>query len=362
MDRHILDIIPGLQAFKILVSQIVCQERPSAVKPESAAKFANRLRWINGDNEATILLKILPFLIKDGRRIPAPQEQQEESGNSKYVDEDFELGGLQFSADREFTRGFLPNMYADAGFEAKVANEMAKVHGMRNPKPDRVYGLMRTQLSRLEGAMLRPETKTLISHVPNMVAAFFIIEGKASNGSMARAMVQACRGGTSRVHVVRILLGSTGQLEDEKDGPCTKSYVYSATLDDACMYIWVHFALVTGVAAGQKKVEYCMEMIMCCMFRHENALTQLRGACHNILDWGIRGRMTDVRNQYETIVAYETNWMQQAAIQSQRDAEQREADRKNKQKSYNKQWYDNRKRRASAMSGSPSESGSGNGN
>jgi hypothetical protein len=323
---------PALASFRKTVTQVVDERRESGVKPGSEAKYERRLQWSSDDNEDTVLLKLLPCIIKDGRQVRAPLADntqndgeapegsaQDRDTNDVYAHVDFEEVGLQFSSNRQFARTYLPNIFDDQGFEAKVARELAKEQGMKNPKPDRIYGLDCDQLPIPKGNLLRPETRSLITLVPNMKDAFFIIEGKSSNGgNMTKAAEQACRAGACLVFSQRRLLAWTGHKD--VDGPDERTYVYSATMDANCMMIWVHFAVVRVLEDGSKDVNFYMEWIYSKTYRENDALLYLRGVCHNILDWGLGARKKALEERYRQIIEFDGRLMKDTALRSKVEA------------------------------------------
>lgn len=325
----------GFEQFCEQVMQVTNGTRASTVKAESAAKFKSRLQWTSDDNEDTILQKLIPCIIKDGRSVQAMSTEKRadedalnapeqpfriaQSGQTRedkieYVVENFEVGGLQFSTNRQFKRTYLPNVFDDRDFEAVVVGELAKEKGMTNPKPDRVYGLNMGELLRPRGYTLRSETKDLITLVPNMVYAFFLIEGKSSGGDMTKAMEQACRGACCLVIALRELLRISGRVEES--GPDWETYVYSATMDGNSMMIWVHFAVVSGSPEGIKNVEIHMELIFAKHFRDNDALLTLRQVCHNILDWGIGERKASFKKLYGQVASVEGPMIVAEAVKS----------------------------------------------
>lgn len=324
---------PALADFRRIVTQVVDERRKSGVKHGSEARFERRLQWSSDDNEDTVLLKLLPCIINDNRQVRAPladhdrnngeapegSEQQDQDANNAYVHEDFEEVGLQFSSNRQFAQTNLPNTFDDQGFEAKIARELAKEQGMRYPKPDRIYGLDCDQVPIPKGNLLRPETRSLITLVPNMKDAFFVIEGKASNGgNMTRAAEQACRAGTCLVFSQRQLLAWTGH--EDVEGPDERTYIYSATMDANCMMFWVHFAVVTVLKDGSKDVNFYMEWIYSKTYRENDALLYLRGVCHNILDWGVGARKKALGERYKQIIEFDGHLMKDAALRSKVEA------------------------------------------
>ncbi|KAL8795290.1 MAG: hypothetical protein Q9182_007549, partial [Xanthomendoza sp. 2 TL-2023] len=310
VDKHILDR-PAVASFREHVMQVIDYARPSAIKAESERRWQKRTENLQLHNEATMLDFILPNLIKINRQVPAedpfardpftrkdssaqedfstPPESsnhQEASGHQSAdeVMEDFIDDGMTWNVDCEFQRTYLPNAYRLIGYEKEIATILAKERGIKNPKPDRIYGRALGSIPAPALPMLRDETKQLLNIVPNMNHPFFIIEGVQSNGTMAKAINQACRGGTVAVYTQRLLLAATNQpCIDE--GPDHENYVYTATINDTSMSFYVTFAFI-----HEGNVAFHMEHIYTNAFRAKDGLLYLRRICHNILDWGLRTR------------------------------------------------------------------------
>lgn len=144
-DKGVLDE-PTMANFRDLVMQVANTERPSGRKPKSEKRWQNRTRKITVHNEATMMDHILPLLIKVGRQVPVEGSfTQEESSMDQAAYhsmwEDFEDSGLDWTVDQEFSRTYLPNTCSQVGYDAEIARALAKERGIKNPKPDRTYGL-----------------------------------------------------------------------------------------------------------------------------------------------------------------------------------------------------------------------------
>lgn len=144
VDKRLLEK-PDMANFRDLVMDVADTQRPSGRKPESEKRWQNRTEKIRVHTEATMLDHILPLLIKVGRQVPVqgPLTQESSLGEKVYHSmwEDFEDSGLDWTVDREFRRTFLPNTYRKVGYDEQIAKALAKERGMKNPKPDRLYGL-----------------------------------------------------------------------------------------------------------------------------------------------------------------------------------------------------------------------------
>ena len=297
------------KAFEDKFKTVARDSRHSAIKPGSAKRFDNHLKWASKDNEITVLLKLIPCIIKDSRSIlvdtpPGLTKSGEEDVTSSLVlDEDFWEAGLQICADRQFSNTYYPYVIEDKTFEEKVAKKFAKESGMTDPKPDRIYGLNLDQIPFPPGFLPRPQITNLINIVPNQKDSWFFIEGKSSNGSMEKANQQACRVGVCLVHTQRMLLLYTGFPDVQ--GVDERTYVYSATMDNDHMFFWVHFAHVQINEDGSKNVTFHMEYVYSKDYMMDDALMDLRRVCHNILDWGLGERKEALTKRYEQVYNFE---------------------------------------------------------
>ncbi len=291
VDTQLLDE-PEMASFRDIVMSVAQADRPSGRKPESEKRWQNRIKKSQSYNEATMLGHILPLVIKTSRQAPGQHSvtHQESSGHQQFDEgsEDFEDSGLDWMIDQEFLRTYLPNAYTGAGYDEEISKSLAKDRGMKNPKPDRTYGLVDNAIPRPKNhaALLRDQTKELMNAIPGLKHVFSLIEGVASSGSMVNSINQACRGGTVAVIIQRLLLAKMGQLWMEP-GPDRKTYVYTATIDSSNMNFWVNFAYVKVSDTGAPTVSYHMEHVFTYAFRSTDALLYLRRVCHNILDWGV---------------------------------------------------------------------------
>lgn len=321
---------PEHAIFRDTVMEVVKNERASGVRNGSQQKFKNHLQWIPDDNEDTIMVKLLPCIIKDGRgkrasfadNVSAQQDHAGEAAMKEYMDD-----GLQFSVNRQFSETYLPLASADTEFKGKVARELAKGRGIKQAKPDRIYGLNLDQFHTQKDKTLRPQTESWITIVPNMTDSFLVFEGKASNGNMAKAREQASRVGTCLVFAQRELLDHTGHVD--KQGADDRTYVYSATMDADCWHFWVHFAVVAFRADGTKDVNYHMECIYSTTYYQEDSLLRLRRVCHNILDWGLGARKKMLEKRYQSIYDHDERWLKQESQKTDADTQQVKRRKKN---------------------------------
>lgn len=331
---------PGMAAFREKVMSVADEQRPSGRKPESELKWQNRTKKLAVYNEATMLEHVLPLLIKDGRHLSVQGPATEQWSSNQGLDnvwEDFDNSGLDWTVDQEFHNSFLPNAYSQIGYEEKIAKELAKQKGMKNPKPDRAYGFAIDSIPPPQGlpALLRDETQALLDATPNLRHVFFLLEAVSSAGSMTKAINQACRGGTVAVVIQRRLLAGIGQPQMD-EGPDQKTYVYTATIDDSNMSFWVNFAFVHVPQFGEPYVTYHMELVYTYALRSNDAVLYLRRVCHNILDWGVRTRRPMLETRCQQMYEFERRVIEAdaARVQELAAAAEQEQGGKGKKRKY----------------------------
>lgn len=320
MEQHNMYLTQGkldeplFSDFKTKVAAVIEVERGSTMKPSSVKKVHNKANAAMFNNEDTLLSNVLPGIIKEKRSIT--HEDPNNPGETITTIEDFEDTGLGVTQNREFRRNCLPNAYSVLGHDDRIARNLAKKEGVLNPKPDRVYGVVRERHPVPRGMKIRTSTHELLEIVSNLIFGFFIIEGKSSSGSMTTAALQALRGTTALVYSQRTVLISTKQLAADGGaiGVDDQTFVYSCTMDGNVMKFFVTFACVED-SNGTKVTSYYMEHLATEAYSSsDDAPARLRKICHNILDWGVRTRHATLEERCAAVYAYDDNAIKQEAL------------------------------------------------
>lgn len=345
-------------AFRKQILDIVDGKRLSFMSVGSAKKFSSKLSQTADDNEDTFLYHVLPAIIKESRTIksrvpdkalgcpdvvealeqlqsdtetgaeddweqlsyPEMQdkgnhghEQQEdehsranEPETGQECGEDFELvveefaqSGVTVKINRELRKDFLPHQPNKPDTELHKA--MAKVNGMKNAKPDRVYGIQIDKYPIPDDVDISVLMNILLEIVPLLHWPFFIIEGKSDSGSVIEAANQACRGGASIINASQGLLREIGEPSVSGFGPDTRTFMFSATISPAVMEIWVHWAEYRG----KEHTLFHMHKLRTHALGDDNTPGKLRKIIHNILDWGCGERFEGIKKIYDKIFDYE---------------------------------------------------------
>ena len=296
MEKHML--FQGSSAwdnypdFKQHVRSVVHVTRPSGVKARSVKKLQEKSEFYKGANEDTILREILPLIIKPERRVYKIGNDVTEKDVEQWTVEDYWEDGLGVEVNRLFRKmDLLPNAYLDLGLAKQLAEALAKEDGMKEPKPDCVYGIRPTRFPKPDGTL---HTHPYLEIVRQIHQAFLIVEGKSEQGQISQAENQACRGAATLINAARMLLSELGV--DDVVGPDSRTYIYSVIQDAKIMEIYVHWAEV-----GTGPVRYHMNRICSKSLNDDSALEVLRRALHNILDWGLVDRYEDLKQRYDIL-------------------------------------------------------------
>ena len=327
----------------------------------SAQKFSKKLRQTALDNEDTFLYNVLPTIIKESRAIKSrvPDKalrcqdvvealeqlqsdtevgaevdlkqrssceiqdtgnhecEQQSDGQSRAsepevgqafveefesVVEEFAESGVAVKVNRELRRDFLPqplNKLKEP--DAELHKAMAKVNGMKNAKPDRVYGIQIDKYPIPDDVNISVLMNLLLEIVPLLHWPFFIIEGESGSGSMDEAANQACRGGASIINASQGLLKEIGEPTVSGSGPDSRTFMFSATVSPTVMEIWVHWAEYRE----KGHTLFHMHKLRALALNDDDAAPKLRKIIHNILDWGCGERFEGMKKVYDKIFDYE---------------------------------------------------------
>ena len=300
--------------FEQRLRDIINDERLSAMKKKQLGEFEKVSRNVERLGEDTFVGSLLPLIINrkyTGIRDMSDQEAAEiikkldslEGSEREAMQKEYLYttklwidDGLFTTINSEFRTTLLPNKYSDhLGFEPELAKAMAKREGMKNPKPDFIYGVHPDCFPTKLNVMLSPETRTILEISPALFHPFLLIEGKADRGSMAEAQNQACRGGATVINAERILREKIGQLVTQ--GVDETTAIFSATVAPGLMEIWVHWAEIIG----KDDILFHMNRLASKALNDKEQVVGLRRILHNILQWGCTTRRGDLNTFHEKL-------------------------------------------------------------
>jgi len=193
------------EAFRDSVTTLVHGARDSAMRVESANRFQNRREKLRSRNEATLMGSLIAMLMKNSRTSVEVHEA---------VIRDFDTDFLDKNLDMEFNRGCVP--IPDLSTDTLLGSLLAKSPGIKNPKPDIVYGI---SMEALTPEQLITANKLIESSQlsPGILYPFLIFEWKSAKGLFTEAQDQARRCGAALVNALAKLTSFT-DLEAEQAG------------------------------------------------------------------------------------------------------------------------------------------------
>ena len=217
----------------------------------------------------------------------------------RYIYRDLYLeGGVTVALDQEFPRSLILSIHSDPDSEEAMAEELAKIAGMKNPKPDYIVGSDPDNVPRLGDVPMPGNVRALLDICQGMETPFLIVEGTQDLGSVVEAQDQARRGGATLVNAARMLRATVEELPDI-EGPDEKSFVFSFTMSPEGVEFWVHW--YQGPA---EKQFFHMNRIATHLLYDYEDIDGIRQKLHNIIEWGAITRLYERQCLYDSIRAY----------------------------------------------------------
>lgn len=266
--------------------------RASAMKAESVEHIESWIEKNYTRPEDDIMWQLLPMIVPEKSSAPGA-----DAGvyNVKWFSED----GSVVSRNQQFLTDLLPFRQTDAEKKILTKSLVKELFpGMTNAKPDFTYGIREEQHPDIRSERYTPHTRALMAVAPYLVHPFLIVEGKSSNGSMTDAENQAIRGGATLVNARRMLNAKANMCDAL--GPDKKSFVFTVTMDTDLARIWINWCEIQSMEGVDGKEElyetFHMNSLDAFMLRGQrNNLAEMRKVLHNVIDWGLWGRMKEIK-------------------------------------------------------------------
>lgn len=297
-DRLAYNRYPTLQT---KVKKIIGVERESAMKPSSIRRMQEKKEYYGRLNEDTIMLHLFPLVAKDTRTVKPDfdHNEHEQSQGAGYLDREWFDDGLVKTVNVEFGKTLLPSKFAAINIEAEMTKALAKISGMKNPKPDYLFGIRVNRFPVPPDVIVTAETTALLEISKGTHHPFLIVEGKADRGSIAEAENQACRGGATLVNAARRLRTMVSQ--PEVVGADERTFVFSCVMSPFVIEVRVHWCEVKA----NNECEYHMNVVASSSINDDEGLIRLRRVLHNILEWGCIDRYKELEHLHAELYEYE---------------------------------------------------------
>ncbi|KAL8804461.1 MAG: hypothetical protein Q9182_002566 [Xanthomendoza sp. 2 TL-2023] len=289
-----------------LIESIITSERPSGVKPASAAKISAYRAEYARHNEATFLHIMWPLLMKDGYHAVKDSahftnEEKDLIQAEDTIYKDFLTNeGIVMTLDTDILRDMIPSIHEEVEFETNLAKALAKDKDkkMKNPRPDYAYGFSPSALPGPIGVPIPGLILAMMDIAPRTRHAFFFAEGKPDGGSVAAAEDQARRGGATLVGAHRDLIATVKELPDVP-GPDLDTVVFSVTISPQGYGFYVHWYEGPSTKALYHMTKFD-EVSLYGKANHE----KIRRNLHNIIEWGSTKRCYELKLLHEQIATW----------------------------------------------------------
>ncbi|KAI4096010.1 MAG: hypothetical protein LQ344_001244 [Seirophora lacunosa] len=312
-EEGVLDAYPQ---FKAQVKAIINPARHSQIGPMEFADVQLTIQTYKYQNEATLLNRLLPFLIKDSRLIQISSGPTELNQDPTTVIEEqltekdrdvvwearsFLRSGLITLVDTFFNNASLPLIHDDPELAGELEKAIKQDDHLTKPMPDRSYAVDPAHCNFPEDFCIPVDIETYLQVAEDVYHIFFVIEGRQDQGSQLEAINQACRDGAALVHVARLLRERLGIADVV--GADNRTFVFSATISHSLMEVWVHWAEVFP-PEQQRRPKFHMTLLASKAVNDEKDFRDLKKMLHNILDWGVGMRKDGLQPLHDRIVEY----------------------------------------------------------
>ncbi|KAL8900674.1 MAG: hypothetical protein Q9207_005577 [Kuettlingeria erythrocarpa] len=314
-DEGALDAHP---VFKAQLKAIIDPARRSTISSSELGDVKLTIQKYRYKNEATLLDRLLPFLIKDSRLIhipagptdsvqgPGPTTVTEDELTEKDKDivceaKSFLRSGLITLVDTFFNNAPLPFIHDDPELAEELEKAIKRDDHLTKPKPDRSYGIDPSHCIFPEDFRMPVHIEMLLQVAEDVYHIFLVVEGKQDQGTPLEAINQACRDGAALVYAARLLRQLLGM--PDVVGADDRTFVFSATISHGLMEVWVHWAEVFPKEQGRLP-KFHMDLLASKAIGDEKHFMELRKMLHNILDWGVGRRKDELQPLHDRVVQY----------------------------------------------------------
>lgn len=205
----------------------------------------------------------------------------------KYWDKDH----LRKARDEYFAQVCVPVI--DTKDNDLLATLLAKLPGMKTPKPDLAYGFGGPGTF----SEIKREINDLYPHFSEvsklLYHTFFIAEFKSHQGSTEDAENQTCRGGASTTSATIGLKGLAGIVDSDDGHDDDGSLAFSLAMTPTLAGLYVH----RDGCSRNGEPAYHMYSVSSYVLGQEDDYPRLRTAINNMLAWGV-----DMRKAYIKVV------------------------------------------------------------
>ncbi|KAL8908291.1 MAG: hypothetical protein Q9207_000913 [Kuettlingeria erythrocarpa] len=262
------------------VDEVLCGERGSAMRQESAKKMADWILQNESEPEKVFFADVWGRIFKNGRQL--------KTDDGKWIPRDWKDDHFRCNPDLPFHQGTVTTLDLESPQDKNYAKLIDRV---KNPKPDLCFGLAKQ-------AFTDDEMRILSIALPyaevsaGLYCAFSATEQKGPEGNMVEAEDQASRSGSTLVECTRNIEAMAGERDLRKPGVDASNIIFSICICQGNTRLYVHWALVLD----NQRVVYHMNKLFDGSMMDNNKAVEFRRHLDNIVDWGLLSRKNRIKS------------------------------------------------------------------
>ena len=296
---------------------ILQRKRGSPPKPQIIDGLKDTRKQQRSKNEATFSFHFMMEMLAHGRHVPDFDDVPMTADQKSWVLQDWKVG-LDFGFQVHMKTNIIPKCTSNDKTTSAVLQTLGPVP---KPVPDMVFHYKDTVFDQKETDINTTFCEfTQVS--PNLLHSWLVLKCKPPGGDNEEVICQACRGGSALVMARQYFNDqaspklpmnrnrpatrsintlttppSSERLEQDKNGDLNSiSWSIVLTPDNADIYI--HWAELRA----NDSILYHMNLLSSYNLKYKDGLAKYRTDLFQILDWGLRDRLNEIRAMIQSII------------------------------------------------------------
>ena len=271
----------------------IARERCSPDKNAKSGEFEDLADEYKTRSEQTFIEMFFLPLTQGSRNVPVKDGSGNETENLFWRERAWADDGMDINICQPFLRGSLPKV--DTKGDKNYKKLLDSHERIKNPNPDRCYGLHKRAFSTEELRINHLLHKYIgisngIYH-PSIVIEFGL------HKSITELEGQCARGGAALVNAVRSIRSAAGE-DIMVGGADQDSLIYTFAISSEAAFLHVNWAFVEGTSTT-----FHMHLVKEFSLRKGSTIMEMRAALNNLLDWTVYDRKTWIKGLLRKIDA-----------------------------------------------------------
>ena len=290
------EAISSTEAYRLVMEAStarIARERCSPDKDAKADEYKVLAKNYRTRSEQTFIEMFFLPLTQGSRNVPVIDDNNNETENPFWRERAWADDGMDINICQPFLRGSLPKV--DTKGDKNYKKLLDSHERIKNPNPDRCYGLAKPAFSTEELRINHLLHKYI--GISNGIYHPSIIIEFGLHKSITELEGQCARGGAALVNAVRSVRSTAGE-NIMAEGADQDSLIYTFAISGEMAYLHVNWAFVQGIS-----VTFHMHLVKEFSLRRGPTIMEMRAALNNLLDWTVYDRKTWIKGLLRKIDA-----------------------------------------------------------